>query len=91
MARFYSWKDTDIESLPASVFQDYWLAITPIEAQEALLGIQVATYPDMRKEDRRKTYRSLQRLSKKFVERDKKGLKDFREYAAMLKENKPNG
>lgn len=43
MARFYSWSHDYINSLPCNIADEYWLAITAIEAREALVMKSVAS------------------------------------------------
>lgn len=45
--------------MPISVLNAYWLAITQIEAEQTLLGIQVSSFPEYKKEDRTKIVRTL--------------------------------
>ena len=40
--------------MPISILNAYWLAITQIEAEQTLLGIQVSSFPEYKKEDRTK-------------------------------------
>ena len=39
--------------------EDYWLAITPIEAQKALVDLTVSSYPHSAKSDRERIHRDL--------------------------------
>lgn len=59
MARFYGWTDKYIRSLDWMVGEDYWHAITMIEAQEALIQMRIADYPHLKKRDREKMHRSM--------------------------------
>lgn len=54
-------------SLDAESTLAYWEAITPIEAQEALIGLTVSAYPHMSKEGQRKVHRDLH--SKAYTEK----------------------
>lgn len=45
------------------VFKLYWDAITVIEAQEALLGIQVAAYPHLKTDDQKGLHRNMHRMA----------------------------
>ena len=42
-------------------FDQYWLAITKIEAQEMLIGITIADYPQLKPKRRRELYNKLRR------------------------------
>jgi len=63
MARFYGWNHGLIEKMEADTLESYWLGITVIEAQEAMMGARISSYPWAKKEDQRKFYREMQRLS----------------------------
>ena len=41
----------------------YWQAITIIEAQEILIQLRIADYPDMKPESRKKTHREFHRMA----------------------------
>ena len=42
-------------------FDQYWLAITKIEAQEMLIGITIADYPQLKPQRRKELYNKLRR------------------------------
>lgn len=49
--------------MPASRAHEYWLAITPLEAKEVLLDLQVIKYPHLEKNKRMKFENSLRKQS----------------------------
>jgi len=63
MARFYGWNHGLIEKMEADTLESYWLGITVIEAQEAMLGARISSYPWAKKEDQKKFYREMQRMA----------------------------
>lgn len=44
-------------------FNDYWEAVTIIEAQEVLIAMNVAVYPYMKKADAQKFHRKISRMA----------------------------
>ena len=59
MARFYGWNLADLETLPFEEFNQFWLAITMIEAQEALVKMTLTDYPNMKDRDRKKLHKEM--------------------------------
>jgi len=59
LARFYGWTDEVISSMEARRVHPYLKAIERIEAQEALLGMNISDYPKMKNSDRSKLYKSI--------------------------------
>jgi ribulose-5-phosphate 4-epimerase/fuculose-1-phosphate aldolase len=41
----------------------YWMAVTVIEAQEVLIKLRIADYPNMKKDDRSKTHRHFHKMA----------------------------
>lgn len=39
--------------------EDYWQAVTILQAQEALIQMKIADYPNMKKADRQKLHKEL--------------------------------
>ena len=60
MAMFYGFSHEEMTKMPEHVFQEYWLAITQIEAQEMLKAMDVQDWPNTkahkREDKRRKLY-----------------------------------
>jgi len=50
--------------MSASRAFEYWQAITPLEAKEVLLDLQIVKYPHLKKGARKKFERGLNRQSK---------------------------
>lgn len=67
-------------SLPWSVFCEYYLAITPLEAEEACISMNVAAYPHLKASKAKEVFGAFKRLTK-IVEDDVNGkvmtTKDF--------------
>jgi hypothetical protein len=47
--------------MPYTVAMDYYEAITVIEAQEALVAMNISDYPKMKGESRKKFYRQMRK------------------------------
>ena len=62
-------------------FQDYWIAITVLESQEQKLAIQAANGPYMKKADREKLWRSLERPDQSLVDRNADKMQRLVEWA----------
>lgn len=69
VARFYGWNHWEIENLPSRTYWEYFKAMRPVKAQEALNDLQVITYPHMKKEGRSKLYNFLRRQVNNWVKR----------------------
>lgn len=63
MASFYGWSIDYIESLPHGDVVGFYEAITVLEAQMRLVDMNIADYPNMKKEDRRKFYRQMKKIA----------------------------
>lgn len=50
--------------MPTDIFQEYYLAIEPIEASRLLSYLAVADYPHLKREGRTKIHRALSRKSR---------------------------
>jgi hypothetical protein len=80
-----------MENMIGDTFQDYWLAIDSIEASQQLNLINVACYTSMKKSDREKFYKSLNKKCKSiFIEKDKAVL-SIEEFAKRIAENMKYG
>lgn len=73
MARFYGWNLADIEALDYEDFNQYWLAITMIEAQEALVTMTLSDYPNMKDKDRKKLHKDMH--SKAYFKQEERVVK----------------
>lgn len=49
MIRFYRLSYRDLEELPVDVFEDLWLSIDVLEAQERIQENETAVFPDLKK------------------------------------------
>lgn len=56
-----SW--VDVLKMPANMFNEFWEAITVIEAQTMLTGMTVADYPHIRKQDRTNVHRRIYEMA----------------------------
>jgi hypothetical protein len=63
MLRFYNGlTPRELDEMSVIEFDQYWLAITKIEAQEMLLEFTVADYPHLKPNRRREVYNKLKKL-----------------------------
>jgi len=49
--------------MPVNVFDEYYMAITTLEAQEMLVEMRLSDYPNMKKNDRSKLHRQMFKLA----------------------------
>jgi hypothetical protein len=82
VAKFYGWNDSEINNLSYPVFMQYYEAITVIEAQECLVAMNIQDYPRMKKEGRKKFYRSVRKAA--YPESLKKPM-EFEEFFEKVK------
>ena len=61
MARFYGWSHEEILGISYNTFLMYYNAITVIEAQDNLVKMNLADYPNMKKEGRSNFYRQMRK------------------------------
>lgn len=59
MCFFYGWTHDQLMSLSIDELNNYWQAITSIEAQELLKKLTVVDWPNMKKSQREKLHRQL--------------------------------
>ena len=72
MCRFYGMTLDSVKKLPFSEFLNMWNCITMIEAQDTLLQIKIANYPNMGTQDKKKFHREM--YKKAFIEKEVKAL-----------------
>lgn len=63
VARFYGWPPSEIENLDLCDLRFYWEAITIIEAQEALIAINISCATQMKKETLKSLHKSLNKMA----------------------------
>lgn len=73
VAHFYGWSDDQIMSMGYHKFLGYWHAITPIEAQKALIDIKVAIYPYLKKNRQKEVFADFKRQANN-IDRGGSGL-----------------
>ena len=62
MLRFYNGLNPELlDEMTVIDFDQYWLAITKIEAQEMLIELTIADYPHLKPMRRRELYNKLKR------------------------------
>ena len=62
MLRFYNGLSPEqLDEMSVIEFDQYWLAITKIEAQEMLLSLTISDYPNLKPTRRREIYNNLKR------------------------------
>lgn len=64
MCRFYGWTAHYVENMEASLAEEYWKAITPIEATEYMAQMKMADFPHLKKEERRKTWKEISKKAR---------------------------
>lgn len=65
---------------------DYWLAIQPIKASETLDLINVSSFPNAKKESRKKLLTYLKNIIRHTVRRKSYGVKSISDIEQSLKE-----
>jgi hypothetical protein len=63
LAQFYGWTHDYITGLPHRIARAYYDAITVIEAQDALVKMNISDYPKMKGEARKKYFRSMRKTA----------------------------
>lgn len=84
VAHFYGWTDRDIITMPFKKFMEYWNCISAIEAQNALMDLQVVSYPNMKKSDRSKLFNNLKKTSQAVIRQSGNKVLTTQEMAAQL-------
>ena len=72
MCQFYGMTLDSVKKLPFSECLDMWNCITMIEAQDTLLKMKIAVYPNMDAHNKNKLHREM--YKKAFIEKDVKVL-----------------
>ena len=72
MARYYGFSHDDLLSMDCQWFNMYYRAITVIEAQEELVGMQRVSYPHLKNKNRKDLHKKYSSLAyphekKKFI------------------------
>lgn len=76
-----------MENLDADILQEYWLAITAIEAQEALVHMQVADYPHLKKDNRRQAHRRMHSLAHPDFEESSENVGSVEDAVSFLRQH----
>jgi len=63
IAYTYGWTDAYISRMPYRKLLRYWKAITPIEAQKALIDFEVSSYPHLVKGGKEKLLKKYNELA----------------------------
>jgi len=86
VARFYGWTDDYMNSMDASTFEEYVLAMESLEARESMSMISNISYPEMKKSSQQKLARDLRIQSKKNIDMPRRELteKDLQAMARRL-------
>lgn len=84
MAHFYGWTDKQIGEMPVSKFNEYLACINVIASEDALLDINIASFPHSKKEYQRKLQRQLKKTFSEVVERRPQPLADFKDMVANV-------
>lgn len=59
MSRFYNIGPGQLDNMPVDEFEIYWQQITKLEAQEMLLAMTVADYPQLKGNQRAQLYSKI--------------------------------
>ena len=82
MASYYGWKPDYIDALDCDTFFTYNKAIEAIEAQDILLRLKVADWPNMKQGDRDKFFKEIR---KKAYPLEKPTVLKFDELDSLLR------
>ena len=63
MARFYGISPIEAGRMPIDEFEDYYQAITILEARETLKDLRVSDWPHQSKDDRKQFHRELHKMA----------------------------
>lgn len=85
VARTYGWTDKEISSMPAKVFNQYWIAITPIEADEMIRGMKVAVYPHLKASNAKKLFNEVKRQVKQYINFSDGKLSNYEDALSKVK------
>lgn len=69
VANFYGWTNDEINNLPISIFNDYFISITPIIAEQQLMAFEANTFPHIKKEQRRNAIGKYKRMLSMYVDK----------------------
>jgi hypothetical protein len=59
MCRFYGMSVDEARNMPVEIADQFWLAITQIEAQEMLIAMKVSDFPHLKKQSRESLGREI--------------------------------
>lgn len=83
MAHFYGWTDEQIGQMPVTRFNEYLRLINVVSAEDAMLEINIASFPHSKKPYQKKLQRQLKNVFSEVVER-REQLVDFKSMVANL-------
>jgi len=72
VARFYGWLPSDIDNLTPDEFFTYQNSIFVIEAKEKLQKLEVADYPNLKDDARKRIFNAAKKKLDEFRVKDKK-------------------
>lgn len=70
--------------MPFAVFHEYWLAITPLEAEEQLRGMEYVSAPHMKKETRKNMIDRHKRTLRLMIKKPVKKMKTVADLANVF-------
>lgn len=82
MVRFYGLSIEEVLNMPKDQFDDFWLSINIIEAQERLMDCKIANYPYLKEIPKKEFHNYLVRESK--VNKGSTKLQTPQEIAAAI-------
>lgn len=80
ISRFYGFEPEVIAEMGIDQFSQYYIGMEQIECQEALLGIQIFSYPKMKKQDQSRLFRKLHSRAFPVVDKGPMSMEQLKEY-----------
>ncbi len=84
MARFYGWTDHYMRTLSTDKFEDYFLAMPPLEARELSTMVKASIYPHMKKEKAAQQALNINRQLRENISTDDLKSHSTKEFAEIL-------
>jgi len=72
IARFYGWRDEEIESLDVHTFNEYFKCISALENHEQILSIDAASFPQMDKTNRSRRFTEIKKAAYNIIEEEQR-------------------
>ena len=85
VAYTYGWTDEVINRMPYKTFLQYWIAITPIEAEMLLGQMNAAAYPHMKRPAAKKFFQQVKRQTTQLINKSQGKVKSYKDVIENLK------